>query len=278
MKIGIHIHNTTPIPNIAINAPFRCWDNIATQWATMQPTANGGINTANLQALVAKFKDVLYTIGFTPTWAASNQNLGGYGFGSNSIPSSPAIVSNLVTAVVNAGITSIEPINEVTTTFGNPALPTGWTPQTIFDHQRNVYMAAKRANPNVLVLSPSMSLNDADKKAVLGLGIDAYVDVWALHCYADTSQLWFHAAEDAINTFRKLVGYSKPIWLTECGTNPTNSMGADIWEQFLRRVKYIGDIHGVDRMYLYAFENSIYGYQTAQAQAAINRANLKVDI
>jgi hypothetical protein len=99
---------------------IRIWDS-RVSWRDLEP-AQGQINLAPLKAAVANARaagatEVMYTLGNTPRWAASDPNskLGLYGPGSNSHPARNSYYTDFLKAVAVGvpGITSFQIWNEV---------------------------------------------------------------------------------------------------------------------------------------------------------------------
>jgi hypothetical protein len=115
------------VAGIAAGAPgglsigaIRIWDS-GVSWRDLEP-AQGQINLAPLRAAVANARaagatEVMYTLGNTPRWAASDPNskLGLYGPGSNSHPARNSYYTDFLKAVAVGvpGITSFQIWNEV---------------------------------------------------------------------------------------------------------------------------------------------------------------------
>jgi polysaccharide biosynthesis protein PslG len=104
---------------------IRLWDSGIT-WRELQPTRNGPIDFARLQAAVNNARalgasEIMYTLGSTPEWAANstalqpaNARLALYGPGSNSHPDEGAFLAFLKAVATNvSGITSFQMWNEV---------------------------------------------------------------------------------------------------------------------------------------------------------------------
>ncbi len=114
------------VASIAAAAPggltlgaVRLWDS-GVSWRDLQPT-EGAPNLAPLKAAVAHAKalgasEIMYTLGNTPKWAASDPNskLGLYGPGSNSHPARNSYYTDFLKAVATGvpGITSFQVWNE----------------------------------------------------------------------------------------------------------------------------------------------------------------------
>jgi GH35 family endo-1,4-beta-xylanase len=173
MMLGTHVHNPMDIPSAA-SAGYKTiglWDS-GTDWASLEPKPGvwqfNRIDTYLTQSEKAKLK-VIWTLGLTPRWASARPDENcPYGFGCAAEPYDINDWRNYVHTIATkykGRIEAYEPWNEVS--YPNDSQfskGTGGDPHGFFTGNvgnmvtltQVAYEEVKKADPNALVLSPSI--------------------------------------------------------------------------------------------------------------------------
>lgn len=191
----------------------RTLDSSCGSWATVN-TANGVYNWQSTDDYIlyhyGKGREILYTLYQTPTWAAPNTVLDGYGYaGGGGVPTDLTYASTFITALLSR-YNAVSPVNpngnkmiKIVELWNEPSFsPVGtvggsWcgTHSELATQSRNVYNAVKAVDSSCLVISPGFTSGAASTvaptsaiykylvaSAGVGVGKD-YVDGVAYHGY-----------------------------------------------------------------------------------------------
>lgn len=277
---GMHINNRThPWPSIGFGT-VRLWDT-GVKWSSIN-TAPGSYNWSNLDAWLtlaqSKGVQVVYTLGSTPSFAASNPSQSGCAYGPGTC-SPPDLTDwdNFVTALVRHSVQQSQlgqgRINyyELWNEPNNLPYWTGTINQLVTQSQ-HAYKIIKTYDPGAIVLTPSPTWTSTSPwqwmSSYLGAAAatgdpDApFAAVVAFHAY-----LGKPAPESVVSSIRNMsaamasygVG-NLPLWDTEDSWG-TSSVISD-WStqaQFAARSLILQWLAGVDRLYWYGWDYSPWG-------------------
>ncbi len=241
---------------------YRTWDS-GVIWPQVNPQ-KGVFNWSWLDRDVeqsqlhhAKF---LFTLGQTPTWASSvSTSHGVYGNGFNMPPAKISYWDDFIRAVVTRYKGTIEAYE----IWNEPDIPDFYdgTPASLAKLEQAAAPIIHSIDPKALVAIPPMSGNNS--LSALGW-LDAYLaagggkgcDVMAYHFYNYPAERDIPAMQAFKVILYKYGLEKKPIWITE---NGGNFQGDDIRAVDLLSREYLIDwAIGVQRMYLYAYDNNTY--------------------
>jgi len=154
------------------------------------------------------------------------------------------------------------------------------TSASMIDLAQSAYRIIKEVDPSAKLVSPSLHILQRDwiqaLRLYLGAGGAAYTDAVSFHFYADTPE---HALP-AISAVREAMNEyglaDKPLWNTETGfvtrndSEPQSYAGVSPEQAagYVARSFALDAAAGVDRVYWYAWDNTIYGLSVDNGQAA----------
>ncbi|MDQ3813208.1 MAG: carbohydrate binding domain-containing protein [Armatimonadota bacterium] len=215
----------------------RLWDT-GTMWKNLEPSDDAW-NWKRMDLYVNSLIHghdptckILYTLGQTPAWAASNpQAASGYGAGASSPPADIEEWREYVRTVATryAGkIQYYEMWNE-TDVGGRTAFYSG-SVEKMVEMTQAARQEILAIDPTAKIIAPNVTASGLGwLESFLAAGGDAHVDLYSIHIYTAL------APEDALiilTSFRELLasyGVNKPVWDTEgraaapSGTTPTAS-------------------------------------------------------
>lgn len=208
---------------------IRLWDS-GVAWRTLNP-APGRYNWAPLDRAVATARalgarEILYTMGSTPRWAAANPNSKRalYGPGANSHPRSNAYYTTFLRALVAKypAITAVQVWNEANL----PDFYIG-TPAQMAQLTKDAYRTVKSVRPGVKVVAASTTVRDKGPTTKWGKAYGPamkkakawrYVDVLSVHLYPpakDGPAKRVKYIRVIQKYYKKYGARGKPLWDTE---------------------------------------------------------------
>jgi polysaccharide biosynthesis protein PslG len=257
-----------PWPSVSFGT-YRTWDTWNLSWKKVE-TSRGVYNWSNFDHWVdlakQNNKDIIYTFGATPQWAAVNPNNTNcfYGSGACEPPANMTDWEDYVRAVVthSAGRVKYWEIwNEpVDVRYFNGSVT------TLADMARRAYSIIKSIDPNAVVLTPcptgGNSYGSNWLNTYFAAGGGNYADVVAFHGY------WEYKPAESIITLVKnykavMSAYglsNKPMFDTESGWGETSWL-ADTSQRpaFVARHYLLHWSLGVSRYNWYAWDNGSWG-------------------
>jgi len=296
---GMHIHRAaagTAWPSVQFGS-WRLWDSMVT-WRDLEPF-KGYWRFETLDRLVSLAEQrgvsVLLTLGVTPVWASARPEEGCWaGRGCCAEPQHLEDWENYVRTVVEryrGKIVAYELWNEVIfSDLYSPYDANGrayfysGTSASMIDLAQSAYRIIKEVDPSAKLVSPSLHILQRDwiqaLRLYFGAGGAAYTDAVSFHFYADTPEQTLpaiSAVREAMNDYGLA---DKPLWNTETGFVTRNdsepqSYGGVSPEQaagYVARSFALDAAAGVDRVYWYAWDNTIYGLSADNGQAATKAA------
>jgi hypothetical protein len=195
---GLHIANSegrisTPWPTEIEMSSLRNWDANGTEWSNAGfGDPNGRINTARniydwkaFDSFLRKAKksgaDVIFTMGYTPRWAAANGSF-------SDPPSNMAYLADFIKAmliraatVAPGTICCVEIWNEMNTRYFSGSI------EDAVAIAKNVYQTTKAIDPTIKVITPSVVGEGAISwlQKFLAAGGGNYADILAYHGYTE---------------------------------------------------------------------------------------------
>lgn len=259
---------------------IRLWDS-GVAWRSINP-APGKYNWAPLDRAVAHAralgaKEILYTMGSTPRWAASNPNskLALYGPGANSHPKSNAYYTTFVKELVRKypAITSVQVWNEANLPdfyVGSPAQMAALT--------KDAYRAIKSVRPSVKVVAASTTVRAKGPTTKWGKAYGPamkkakawkYVDVVSAHFYPPAKEgpaTRVKYIKVMKKYYKKYGAKGKPIWDTEMNYGDLRSYmkvkraytGATA-QTYVARTYIDSMRYGVYRVFWYLWDAQVLG-------------------
>lgn len=259
---------------------IRLWDS-GVSWRDLEPTDNQ-FNWAKLDAALTNARalgasEILYTVGGTPSWAASNPNSakGLYGPGTNSTPKNTGIYVDFVREVlaharsIGIPITSLQIWNEANLPDfydGTPAQMAELT-KAAAPVIRSQHAAVVAASTTVRAGGPTKAWGKNYGKAMRAIGWP--VDVVAGHFYPPATKGPSTRVSyiKALRKYYKKYGAGKkPIWDTEMNYGDTRAYmkvkrqysGATAATYVART--YIDSMrYGVQRVFWYGWDIAVLG-------------------
>lgn len=283
---SMSFHGRNNWPSVTFSGA-RLWDT-GTYWSSLN-TADGVYDWHVLDNWIADAQtnkvDLVYTFGFTPTWASSQPNLV-CSAGTN-IPLGSCVAPNdlnsdgtgtnkhwkdYVTAVVTHAAGKIK----VWEIWNEPTVTAYWqgTNAQMVRMAKDAYGIIKGIDPTAQVTTPSPStgINGvADwMDAYLAAGGGPYADIITFHGYSWSSKpgIWPKPEDivqliDNLNAVLTARGQSgKPLWCTEGSWGGTTGNGftdQDLHSAFVARHYLLQQSKGVARYYWYAWDNGTWG-------------------
>ncbi len=260
---GMHIHlydSNERWPPVDF-AEWRLWDT-GTTWHDLEPQ-RGVWRFDRLDSLVktakAHDKQILLTLGQTPTWASRDPHRASvYGTGASAPPQEIGDWIEYVSQVTNRYRGQIEAYE----IWNEPNLAEFYTGDVgeMINLTREAAVVIHRVDPHARIVSPSASmLSGVDwLRRYLEAGGGQYTDVLGYHFYVVPAAP--EAMVPLIAAVRKLLddaGYAgMPIWDTETGWGgEKKTMPAGVQQAFLSRALLLGRLAGLERFYWYAWDN-----------------------
>ena len=257
---------------------IRLWD-AGVSWKDLEP-ANEQYNWAPLQAAVANARalgasEILYTMGNTPAWAASNPSSSKalYGPGTNSHPRSDADYVDFVADMLAAvpGITAVQVWNEANLqdfyqgTAAQLAQLTKEVAPVIRAHGAKVVAASTTVRAGGPVGKFGKAYGAAMKKAKAW----SSVDVVAGHFYPPATK----GPNERVKYIKKIKAYykkygakSKPLWDTEMNYGDLRSYmkvkrayTGDTAATYVARTYIDSMRYGVQRVFWYLWDANVLG-------------------
>ena len=234
-SFGITFYNNALVPELPYGT-VRSWDSQRVSWNFLNPSS-GTYDWTTLDAWTNAHagKDMLYTFGLTPTWAASHPDYATpyRHYSSCSMPKNMSDWDAFVTAIATHAGKKVkywelwnEPMNYQYWCHGPDAASDFAVTGTMFAH---AYTILKRIIPDAVILGPSI---DKD----FGLAWMSYYfhnggtvswDVMAVHGYPDTNPI---PPESMVPMLSKYTAYmaehgmkNMPIWDTETAWTKADS-------------------------------------------------------
>lgn len=258
-----HMHDSPGFlwPALQFGA-YRTWDS-GVIWPQVNPK-QGVYNWSWLDRDVEQAQlhhtKFLFTLGQTPTWASSDPTSRGvYGFGFNMPPAKISYWDEFLRAVVTrykGRIEAYEIWNEPNITeFYNGS------PASLVKLEKAAAATIHSIDKKALIVCPPMSGNNSlpalgwlNSYLAAGGGKNCNMIAYHLYNYPPEKDI------AAMHAFREILkGYGlehKPIWITE---NGAELQGDDIRAANVVAREYLLDwALGVQRLYLYAYDNSAY--------------------
>ena len=130
----------------------------------------------------------------------------------------------------------------------------------------HAYAAAKRADPDCLILAPSIASLDLEwMQTVLRLGLLRHCDVVSLHAYLLPPGRDLVARFEELRELLRFYRSDKPIWITEVGwdvgADKIGDPAAENWKANNHvRLNLIALAHGVSRIFSYPFAGGGWGF------------------
>jgi hypothetical protein len=259
---------------------IRLWDS-GVSWKHVE-VADNVYDWSRLDAAVANARalgaqEILYTLGSTPQWAASDPNskYGLYGPGSNSHPKSNALYTDFlkdVAARYRGLITAYQAWNEANLRDFYLGTPTQLAQLT-----KEAYIALKSVDPGAKLVAASTTVRAAGPVGKFGKAYGAalkkvgwrYVDVLSVHLYPPATS----GPATRVAYIKKMKAYykkygarSKPMWDTEMSYGDMRSYmktkrmytGATAAGYVART--YIDSMrYGIDRVFWYGWDIHMLG-------------------
>jgi hypothetical protein len=222
-------------------------------WASLN-TASGVYDWTLFDAVLAKHKaegvtDLLYTFGYTPTWAGGGTN-------NDQAPSSNQYLATFTKAVAQRAIADGLPIRswEVWNEPNNGVGTWTGTNAQMVAMAQTIYGAVKAVDPSYRVLTPSPQGNATSwMSSYLAAGGGAYADVMAFHGYTSSVPETIATLIDSYKNVFATYGQSgKPIWDTEAMDLTTSDPA--LQARFLAIYYLLHQAKGLDRLYWYAYD------------------------
>lgn len=269
-SFGMHVPNisTGGDPNVNYGA-IRLWDS-GVSWGLVQQTSKrywwNGLD-ASIQKANSEGASILYVLGSTPKWAASNTKQGTYpNKGAASMPSSSKLWKGWVTSVVKRYGASIDAYQ----IWNEANLKTFWegTPDQMANLTKQAYTIIRKYDPTakVVAASSTVRLTSAFNKFfpayLKGLKKRGWpVDVYSAHLYpagtgTPATRVGYIGVVQA--ALAKAGAPAKPLWDTEInyglagpGAVPKVSIVGDDAAAWVSQT-YLDDVRlGVQRAYWY---------------------------
>jgi hypothetical protein len=272
-----------------ISGSVRAWDMDGTRWFELNPS-NSTYTWTNLDNLISQAQahntEILYTFGWTPSWAIGSQTCWNPGYGGTAcanVPDSMTYWDNFLTAIATHAKGKIkyyeiwnEP-NVLTSGCSSNPCPVGtgmfWNGKTsqediadLITMTQHAQSIIKSIDPSALIVTPAASTGDCSTGTYvhpncwlndfLSAGGGAYVDAISFHGYpGSASPLPITTIANELSATMSNWGQSgKPLFDTEssqCNSNTT----ADFVGQF----ELLHVFSPVTRHYWYAWENGSCG-------------------
>jgi hypothetical protein len=236
----------------------RLWG--AIYWAQINP-APGIYNWARFDAILdaaAKHHvDVIFTLAFTPRWAATEKDAEPFfSRGGSSPPADPASWQDFIRAAVARAAGRIR-YWEIWNEPEDPKYYSGDV-ATMVELQKSAFETIKAIDPSLMVLTPS-SIGSVEgfkwTSKFLAAGGGQYADILAFHGYWDHPDA--EPVVDIIRRFKDLYAANglagKPIWDTEAGWQST-MFDEERQAGFIARSYLLRWSLGINRFYWYAYE------------------------
>ncbi len=298
LDFGMHIPQISQGEQTTVNeGTIRLWDS-GVAWGQVQQAKNkywwNGLDAAVQNANQQNLK-ILYVLGSTPTWAASDKKAGKYpNKGAASMPANMKDWKNWVSAVVKrygASIDSYQIWNEAN-------LPTFWTgtPDQMAQLTKEASKIIRKGDPSATIVAASTTvrLQSAYKKFfpkyLKGLKKAGWpVDVISAHTYPESTggpdERVAYLKQVQADMKKAGVPASKALWDTEInygiagpGAKPRQVISGPTAAAWVAQTYLDNVLYGVDRAYWYYwFNNSnlvgiqmytgtegAIGYQTAR--------------
>ena len=139
-------------------------------------------------------------------------------------------------------------------------------PALYFVLLERAYKAAKRADPNCVILAPCPSTIDLEwVESLLRLGLPRVCDVISVHAYAAYPGLGLPERIEALKALLHRYACDKPVWITEVGYGtPDDKVGDPEAESekanHHMHLNLIAWSHGVERIFAYPFCGGTGGF------------------
>jgi len=268
---GNHIHSGQRFPELLNELEFKTWRlwDTGTDWTSIEPE-NNNWNFETLDQLVSiaeqNDKEIILTLGITPSWAAKNpDHISTYG--GLSTTSEPRNISDWNDYIRTLGLRYKGRIKywEI---WNEPDLYIFYTGSIskMVEMTQTAHTILKEIDNENKIISPSITgwlgitlgLNWLHQ--YLSMGAKDFVDIIGYHSYNDS----FSKPEDLyflLNQVKEILynlDISKPIWNTEGGYydyGTPREMRASIMARMLILYK----IYGIERFCWYSINNTRYG-------------------
>ena len=265
------------VPTVSFGS-MRLWDT-KTKWADLEPSAgryNWGTLDSWLETADTHGKDVLYTLGETPTWAsmrpseACNQDAAVHGCAAppKDVDSGNNLWKTFVAALVHHSLASRTGHIKYYEIWDEPNAPNGifWSGSQaqLAILARDAYEIIHQLDPEALVIGPSPTggaFSSNWMKEYWAAGGAKYLDIigdhgWTKPVNGIQNPQDLLAVIDSVHAAESSYGLpSKPIWFTEgnWGKNPGTN---DDQIAFLSTEYIFLWSKGVSRFYWYAWDNT----------------------
>jgi polysaccharide biosynthesis protein PslG len=237
-------------------------------WQSLQPF-NGPPDWTLFDAILAKMTaervtDLIYTFGYTPSWAAQASNLP---------PTDMRYLADFATAIAKRSAGRIK-YWEVWNEPNAQAFWAGNTAQMVTMAQ-TIYDAIKAVDPTAQILTPTPQGNSVTwMRRFLKFGGGRYADIMSFHGYIganDPAETIVTLIDRYKRIFAAYGQSAKPIWDTEAATlTPDNNPIAQ--SEFLAKYYLLHWSKKVSRLYWYAYDNKHHG--TLWTTGGLNAAGI----
>jgi hypothetical protein len=257
----------SPWPSVNFGT-LRMWD-IGTRWSQVE-TSSGSYNWSKMDKVVnlarSNGKDLIYTFGGTPTWAASQPTQPClYGYGSCSAPRSMSDLATFAKEVAARYAGKIkyyeiwnEP-NDVHYYLGSTS--------SMVAMARTIYDAIKSVDSSAVILSPCPGWTTEGAPQIwmgsfLSAGGGTYFDVASFHAYPGSAPP--ETIISYVNNMRAVLdqkGYgNKELFVTEGGWGQNKYFSTeDQRVTFLGRYIVLTWAKGVQKLIWYSYDNASWG-------------------
>ena len=281
----MHVHTRPGYEKVFTDVPFkimRTWDS-GIVWPHIEPE-NDVWNWDMLDRFVElareNNKQILFTLGMTPPWAASNPNApSAYGDSSSSPPANIEDWKDFIRTVAEMNeekyggtIRYWEIWNEPDNFQKGYAFYTG-TIEDLAAMTRAAYEVLKSVNPENQIVGPGVTqVAHVWLDNYLKAGARDYIDIVGFHFYWDWYTSGISDFKSAADNMRKVMNQNgleeKPLWLTETGFglnfNKTTEERLGALATMILAPRYFG----VDMTCAYSWNNSLFtGMYDDAAQA-----------